>query len=96
MIIYRPHRGSFVAAMAEAVEFENTSEMLAYIVSSEMESSPFGVAPFAADDLVVTGEPISDPRNGWEDTLCVCTRRYYNNMYPVPQAIGFCATKYRK
>ena len=96
MIIYRPHRGSFSDAMAEAAEFESESDMLAYIVSTETDNSPFDAAPFSVSDLVITGAPMNDSRNGWEDTRYVCTRRYYNEVYPIPQAIGFFATKYRK
>ena len=96
MIIYRPHRGSFSDAMSEAAEFESESDMLVHIVATETDNSPFDSAPFSVSDLVITGEPMNDSRNGWEDTRYVCTRRYYNEVYPIPQAIGFCATKYRK
>lgn len=33
MVIYRPHRGGFAEAMAEAQEFSSGEEMLAYIVA---------------------------------------------------------------
>lgn len=96
MIIYRPHRGSLAEAMKEAAEFENQAAMFAYIVEHETQESPFDKAPFSVDDLVISGTPIHDSRNGWEDTRYVCTRRYYNEVYHIPQAIGFCATKYSK
>jgi hypothetical protein len=96
MIIYRPHRGSFDDAMAEASEFANESDMFAHIVAMETANSPFDTAPFSVGDLVITGAPIHDSRNGWEDTRYVCTRRYYNEVCPSPQVVGFCATKYRK
>ena len=47
MIIYRPHRGSFSDAMAEAAEFESESDMLAYIVATETDNSLFDSAPFS-------------------------------------------------
>lgn len=96
MFIYRPHRGSLVDAMNEAAEFENESDMFSYIVKEWTQNNLFDLAPFSVDDLVITGDAISDERNGWEDTRYVCTRRLHNEVYPIPQVIGFCATKYRK
>ena len=72
MIVYRPHRGSFDAAMEEAKEFPSVEKMFLHIVQEETDNSPFHIAPFSVDDLVICGAPISDYRNGWQDyALCL-------------------------
>ena len=51
MIIFRPHRGSLYAAMAEAKEFSDVDEMKEYIVKTWHEGW-FGESDlFTADDI---------------------------------------------
>lgn len=91
MIIYRPHRGSLVEAMAEAKEFNSELEMKEYIV--EEWNHYFNIL-----DIVISDDIIEDNRNGWKDTRYVCTKRFgqQDNIakYGVPQCIGMCATVY--
>lgn len=92
MVIYRPHRGGFAEAMAEAREFSSGEEMLAYIVAEHTD--PECGPAFALEDLVIGSEAREDHRNGWHDTRYVCTRRYYSEDYNPPAPIGFCAEDY--
>lgn len=92
MIIYRPHRGGFSEAMALAKEFETVEEMKGYIVKEHTDEEA-GRA-FEFDDIVLGEETANDPSNGWKDTRHVCVKRYFNEIYPVPQCIGMCATDY--
>ena len=92
MIIYRPVRGSFRRAMEEARVFETEDDMKDFICS-ELYSYD-GTAAVSKEDIVIKDDPISDPRNGWEDTNYVCTKRFGHEVYETPQCIGFCATKF--
>jgi len=93
MIIYRPHKGSLVDAMAEAKEFNNEQEMKEYIVK-------YWDNYLSLDDIVIDDNPINDDRIGWKDTRYVCTKRLgeddYMKKYGYPQCIGMCATNYVK
>jgi len=94
MYIYRPHRSTLSESIVEAKEFKTKEEMFKYIVgcySRKGEMPPFGIY-----DLVIDERKINDERIGWRDTRNVCVRRFYNEMYYIPQCIGMCATKYRK
>lgn len=92
MVIYRPHRGGFSEAMAEAREFSTMEELLSFVV--EQHTDPDMGPAFALDDIVIDSEARNDPRNGWHDTRYVCTRRYYGEDYDPPAPIGFCAENY--
>ena len=93
MIIYRPHRGSFKDAMAEAKVFSDEEEMKEYICAQwEID----GVRMFDEEDIVVKDEALDDSRNGWKDTRYVCVKRCGSEVYDVPQCIGMCATKFPK
>ena len=93
MIIYRPHRGSLIDAMAEAKEFNNEQEMKEYI--AEQWDGYISV-----EDIVIIDNPQNDERIGWKDTRYVCSKRFgeQDNIekYGVPQCIGMCATDYMK
>lgn len=92
MIIYRPHRGGFAEAMAEAREFQSREEMLHAIV--EQHTDPDRGPAFALEDLSIDDRTVDDPRNGWHDTRYVCTKRYFGEVYKHPQCIGMCAENY--
>lgn len=92
MIIYRPHRGSLKDAMAEARVFADAEEMKRWIVADSAKA--FGSPLFSVDDIVLDEEVIADTRNGWNDTRYVCVKRYGDELYPVPQCIGMCATNF--
>jgi len=93
MIIYRPHRGSLIDAMAEAKEFNNEQEMKKYII--EQWDNLFSI-----DDLMIDENTINDDRIGWKDTRYVCTKKLgednYIQKYGHPQCIGMCATEYKR
>jgi len=92
MIIYRPHRGSLVDAMAEAKEFNNEQEMKEHIAD-------YWDGYISVEDIVIDNEPYNDDRNGWKDTRYVCTKRFGDQdnikRYGKPQCIGMCATDYK-
>lgn len=92
-IIYRPHKGSFKDAMAEARIFRDEDEMKRWIVSNSAQA--FGVSKFDVSDIVIQDESIDDSRNGWHDTKHVCVCRYGSEVYSIPQCIGMCATDFR-
>lgn len=92
MIIYRPHRGGFAEAMALAKEFESIEEMKEHIVQEHTDED-IGPA-FGIEDIALGKESVNDSRNGWRDTRYVCVKRYFNEIYPIPQCIGMCATDY--
>lgn len=94
MIIYRPHRGGLAEAMALAKEFESIEEMKEHIVQEHTDEE-IGPA-FGTEDIVLGKESVNDPRNGWRDTRYVCVKRYFNEVYPIPQCIGMCATDYER
>ena len=91
-IIYRPHRGSFADAMAEAKVFDTVDEMKEHIAASwEID----GVRLFDEEDVVINDNPewtLKDARNGWQDTKYVCVKRIGSEIYEIPQCIGMCAT----
>ena len=89
-IIYRPHRGSLKDAMKEARVFQSVEEMKAY-VAAEWERGN-GLRLFEPEDVVISGEAMSDPRNGWEDTRYVCVKRMGSKVFDFPACIGMCAT----
>ena len=97
MIIFRPHRGSLSEAMSEAKEFENEEAMRKYISMDWCKIAQDYILP---EDIVIEKETINDDRNGWEDTMYVCTNRFGDQdcieLYGCPQCIGMCATKYPK
>ena len=92
MITYRPHRGSLKEAMAEARSFPNEDAMNRWI--SEDSAKAFGVAMFSPEDIVIGTEEYDDYRTGWKDTRYVCVKRYGSEVFPIPQCIGMCATKF--
>lgn len=87
MILYRPHRGGFREAMALAMEFDSIDSMKEYIVQEHTDQD-FGPA-LSIEDIVIGDEERYDPRNGWY-TRHVCTKRYHNEIFPVPACIGMC------
>lgn len=92
MIIYRPHRGGLKEAMSEAKEFNNVEDMKEYIVKQHTDDV-MGEA-FSKNDIVLEEDGIEDKRTGWKDTRHICVERYYNENFPIPQCIGWFATKY--
>lgn len=92
MYIYRPHRGSLADSMAEAKEFDTKEEMFDYIVATQ--GSCLGGNRFDVEDLVIDDKVVADHRIGWFDTRYVCTKRWEDDVWDVPQCIGMCATNY--
>lgn len=99
MIIYRPHKGSLVDALAEAREFQTEEEMKAYIYedwkNSYMELG-YKSVPFEIEDIVIDDKTSDDTRCGWHDTRYVCVKQIGEDIYDCPQCIGMCATDYER
>lgn len=96
MVIFRHHRGTLSEAMATAIEFESVLQMKQYILKYYTDNSLFDSPPFSIDDIVLGDQTLYDRRIGWQDTRHVMIKKYYNDVYPFPQCIGFCATIYPK
>ena len=84
MIKYRPHRRTLAEAMAEERSFETEEQMLEYV-----EAQWNGV--FEKEDLVIGDDVGKDNRIDWRETRYVCTRRFGDAKYDVPQCIGMCS-----
>lgn len=93
MIIFRPQRSTLEESMAEAKEFESIEEMKKYIVEQSNNS-------FSIQDIVISTIEINDTRTGWEDSKFVSVKlsgkQDPTKDFMAPQAIGICATRYRK
>lgn len=86
MIKYRPHGGSLARSMNEAREFETLDEMYEYIVRNRNE-----LLRYTKEDLSVSENYGKDDRIDWKETRYVCTKRLGNEVYDVPQCIGYCS-----
>jgi len=83
MIKYRPHRGGLDEAMKEYKEFTDIAEMLKHI-----EQTHDGM--LTTNDIVIGESLGEDSRIGWKSTRYICTTRYGNEKYSIPQCIGMC------
>ena len=83
MIKYRPHRGGLIESMAECKEFSRIDEMLNFI---EANSDGF----LKAKDIVISESHGEDEIIGWLSWRYVCTVRFANEKYDIPQCIGMC------
>lgn len=84
MVKYRPHRGALSDAMAEMKTFDSVEEMFHYIVEERNGALNIG-------DLTITCDEGSDERIDWKEGRYVCTRRYRQDKFDVPQCIGMCS-----
>lgn len=87
MIKYRPHKRTLQDAMKETKEFNSIKEMKEYMVKdwNEICENVFGY-----DDIVINDEEVADNRIGWNKCHMICVKRICNDIYDVPQCIGFC------
>jgi hypothetical protein len=83
-ILYIPHRGTLADAMAEVKKFSSIKEMCEYLVQDHENA-------FDVSDIVISYYCYDD-RIDWE-TFIVKVKRYYNEKYTNPQAIGYCTMK---
>lgn len=83
MIKYRPHRGGLDEAMKEYKEFTDIAEMLKYIEQTHE-------GKLTTHNIVIDESHGEDSRIGWKSSRYVCTTRYGNEKYSVPQCIGMC------
>ncbi len=96
-VIYRPHRGSLVAAMEEAKEFSNLQEMLQYVTDSWNDYYKSIGSPFEMDISELSlGNIHEDERIGWKDAMMVLSERIGEHRYSTAQCIGYCATDYKE
>ena len=83
MIKYRPHRGSLGDAMAEYKEFNNISDMFKHI------KKYWGYA-IRLEDLSISESYGEDKRINWTSYRYILTRQWGDEVYDIPQCIGFC------
>lgn len=92
-ILYRDHRGSIAEAMETIREYCSIEEMKISITANynklHREVGFIGDA-FSAEDISVGDNLGSDDRIGWTNTHYVCIRRLGDEVFEVPQVIGFC------
>lgn len=88
MIIARLHKGSLDEAMETAKTFETVEDMKKWYAEAH-ESA------FSQEDVIIKDEEVYDDRIGW-NTHYVCTKRYKDKKYEVPQCIGMCDLNYEK
>ncbi len=84
MIKYRPHRRTLDEAMAEMQTFETSDQMLEYVADNS-----YGL--FTKDDLTISDDFGKDNRINWRETRYICTQRFGEVKYDVPQCIGMCS-----
>lgn len=89
MILYRPHRGSLKASMAEVKQFDTFEEM-AEAICKDWE---FHGRPFEPDDIILCGGDVDDDRIGWRNVESVCITAFRNEVFSSPQCIGYCTFK---
>ena len=85
MFRYRPQRGSLEDSMREAKEFITMDQMFDYIVNTD----PFHL--LRKEDLSISENLGKDDRIDWSECRNVLTKRYGNDVYDTPQAIGWCS-----
>lgn len=66
-ILFRPHRGSLTAAMAEIKEFKSEQEFKEYIVAKEKEYG-YAIKP---EDITIKRYGDGDDRIGWPNSYIV-------------------------
>ena len=92
-ILYRDHRGSIAEAMETIREYCSIEEMKISIAANYNKlhrEVGFSIEAFSAEDISVGDNIGSDGRIGWTNTHYVCIRRLGNEVFEVPQVIGFC------
>lgn len=92
-ILYRDHRGSLAEAMETIREYHSAEEMKTNIAANynklHREVGFIGEA-FSAEDISIGDNIGADDRIGWTNTHYVCVRRLGDEVFEVPQLIGFC------
>lgn len=83
MIKYRPHRGGLNESMKEMKTFRNIANMLKHI-----EKETRGCVSMR--DIVISNSYGEDKRIGWTSWRYVCTTKYADEEYDIPQCIGMC------
>ena len=83
MIKYRPHRGSLGDAMAEYKEFNNISDMFEHI----KKYWGYAIRP---EDLSISESYGEDKRINWKSYRYILTKQCGDEVFDVPQCIGFC------
>lgn len=83
MIKYRPHRGGLTESMNACRTYESIAEMLKAIAHENYGS-------FNTSDISISESMGEDSRIGWKSWRYVCTRRYGERFYAIPQCIGIC------
>ena len=74
--------------MKEVKEFNTIDEMYDYILSVWNSGR---LPTFQKEDLSVSEDSFIDERIDWKECRYVCTKRFGENVYNVPQCIGYCS-----
>lgn len=92
-ILYRDHRGRIAEAMETIREFRSVDEMKAEIAADYNKihcDVGFSGDAFSVVDISIGDNLGADDRIGWTNTHYVCVRRLGDEVFDVPQVIGFC------
>lgn len=92
-ILYRDHRGSLAEAMETIHEYCSIEEMKISIAADYNElhrEVGFSSDAFSVEDISIGDNIGADDRIGWTNTHYVCVRRLGDDVFEVPQVIGFC------
>lgn len=84
MIRYRPHRRTLDESMAEEQIFETKEQMLECVANCWD-----GI--LTKEDLSISDNLGKDSRIDWRETRYVCTKRFGDTEYDVPQCVGMCS-----
>ena len=84
MIKYRPHRRTLDESMEEERIFETKEQMFKYVTSCWD-----GI--LTEEDLSISDNLGKDNRIDWHETRYVCTKRFGDTEYDVPQCVGMCS-----
>lgn len=92
-IFYRDHRGSLAEAMETIREYCSIDEMKISIAANYNKlhrEVGFSSDAFPVEDISIGDNIGADDRIGWTNTHYVCVRRLGDEVFEVPQVIGFC------
>lgn len=87
MIKYRPHKGMLSKSMKDEMEFDNIDQLYDYL----LEYWNYWDKIFEREDLSITKDFGQDDRINWKELRYVCTKRFGENIYDIPQCIGSCS-----
>ena len=96
MVIFMPH--IFGAGLDEVYDMVTEHESFEALKKHIVETGKIGRDKeiLSFDDIVITQDAFGDERIGWNNEFTVCTKRYGDMNFDIPQCIGYCSTDYDK